>query len=417
MKKFIAVIASIYLATHLMACTSKDSKDETADTGTSTESGLDAALDSGGETATAEGSAGGVEKVEGLEGELGAAPPLDDAQAGFQEAPLPEQPVDPAATPDAFATETTMPPEPPAATPTETSAPPVVADTSTPIEPAKDEAPKPPPASLKKVETIPFKSGDQLMNAVYIARPGDNYKKISTMIYGSGDRAKELKKVNNGKTVKPGEKIYYNSPQRPTDESKIATYYEDMGMLPEVYVSKEGDNIRTLSKDLLGFDGAWKEVWALNAVESKGKLPAGTELRYWKAAAPAAEAKPVEVAKNDLPPPPPPPPMNDLPPPPPPMPEQPMAAKTELPPPPPPPDLPPPPPPPEVAVNPPPPPPPPKKAAAKKDAALIAGLDQDTIMMLGGAGIVALGVVAMLIVRKRRQKEMQAAFGNTQVGA
>jgi hypothetical protein len=241
------------------------------------------------------------------------------------------------------------------------------------------------------------------------------------MIYGNADKAKDLKKANNGKKVKPSEKIYYNSPQRPNDETKIATYYEDMGMMPEVYVSKEGDNLKKVSKELLGYDNAWKEVWALNGVESKAKLPAGTELRYWKGA-PAAPAPKTELAKNEMPPPSPPNEMPPPPPPPPPMPDQSVAANTanQLPPPPPPMpnDMPPPPPPPPAeAVNPPPPPPPAKKAAAKKEASAVAGLDQDTMMMLGGAGIVAIGLASIIIIRKRRQKEMQAAFGNTQVGA
>ena len=62
----------------------------------------------------------------------------------------------------------------------------------------------------------------------------------------------------------------------------MLTYYEEVGVQPQTYVSKEGDNIRTVSKNLLGHNEAWKEVWATNFnVESKGNIPPGLELRYW----------------------------------------------------------------------------------------------------------------------------------------
>ncbi len=153
------------------------------------------------------------------------------------------------------------------------------------------------PVALSKIAQAPWQVGKIWFNTVYIARPGDTLSKISQMIYGA-DKTAELKKGNKAlknRSVRSGDKVYYNSPQRPDDSAKMITFYEDTGVNPELYVSKSGDNIVKVSKKLLGYSNAWKEVWATNSVESKDSLPEGTELRYWK----VNEAK---LAKNALPP-------------------------------------------------------------------------------------------------------------------
>jgi LPXTG-motif cell wall-anchored protein len=365
-----------------------------------------------------------------------------------------------------------LPPDPLAENVTQDIKPEEKAPTSTIDEPTTvaavdanttivDEAPAPkaPPAALQKVATSPWKVGKTWFNAVYFARPGDNLLKISKMIYGK-DKRKEIKKGNvvlQSRDVKPGDKVYYNSPNRPDDSTRINTYYEDSGVASEVYVSKPGDNIKKISKSLLGYEGAWKEVWSSNTVESKGELPEGTELRYWKegpvAAAPAVEppvaskststqkekspppppeASVAQVAQNELPPPPPPPEMNPPAPPtaqgqatippPPPMPEQ-QQAGAEIPPPP---DS-------NVSSEQAPPPPPPELAenvnAAAKDATPVdevgeeeeegsTGVGQDTTMALAVVGIAAAGLAVLIVLRKKRKmKDLESqAIESTQVG-
>ncbi len=462
MKKLAAILVGIYLAGHLSACTSKESREDESTPVAEETAEVDSEL----------------ERVEGADAEALAAG--DESQAGFVDEQLPEQALGeqpatdmgselateeaPPALDDGTAVaDTGAPPveEAPMEAPVEA---PVVADSSEVAPPPIEEAPAPAPdtsvaavdpglsateekpmaaapvesrpkASLKKVPAEPFYEGGQLLNAVYVARPGDNYRKISTMIYGDASRHKDLRAANPSiGTLKPGNKVYYNSPQRPSDTTAMKTYYEDMGLQPEVYVAKEGDNIRKVSKQLLGYDNAWQEVWSTNpAVESKQELMAGTELRYWKAAPAAGAPAPVtNVAANDMaapsappiddmPPPPdmaanmpPPPPsdmdtnagagsvaMNDLPPPP-----------AEMAPPRPPPVEMAPPPPPPMAQAPPPP-------VAKAPTMGEDGMSNDDMMMgLAGIGIVAAGIAAIMVIRKRRQqKEMQAAFGDTQIGA
>jgi hypothetical protein len=288
---------------------------------------------------------------------------------------------------------------------------------------------KPPVTSLLKVNPIPEKVGDQILNAVYIARPGDNYNKISTMIYGSTDKVADLKKANPGiKKIKASQKVYYNSPKRPLDDSIVMNYYEDMGIPAEIYVAKENDDLKKVSKGLLGFSDAWKEVWATNAVESKSKLALGTELKYWKGApilSAGADASPNKDSAMPLSkasgtdqaalPPPSPEPVAQMPSPPPP----PEPATQTPPPPPPPPEpvaqMPPPPPPPEPAVQAPPPPPPPVAKKAKLAAGASEEMDQDTMMALAAAGIIAAGLAGMMILRKRKA-EKAATDSMTNVG-
>ena len=139
--------------------------------------------------------------------------------------------------------------------------------------------------SVKKIKSAPFYRAGVWANAVYILRPGDTLRRVSQKIYGQDqDRSKGLLAINPHlkSTTKAGNKVYYNSPYRPMDREKLLFYYEDKGMGPSIYVTRPQDNIRKVSKKLLGFSGAWKEIWATNLqVESKWEVASGVELRYW----------------------------------------------------------------------------------------------------------------------------------------
>lgn len=434
MKKILVASLATSLALLLTNCTSKKSEN------------LDAppAEDS----LSLDGDLSGADELDpniqgGLDGELKPAESgsnLDETQAGFLDEQLdqdafaasdpnaapadPSMMSDPNAIPaptDPSVAETT--PEPENAPPAELPPPEVIAgvDPGAQVAPPPEEPVVVPPpeeiivqapkvsAPLRKAEIIPFRRSGILLNAVYLARPGDSYSKISEKIYGDGSKSKELRKINPWvKSPKPGDKIYYSSPQRPGDESRIANYYEDKNIQPSIYIAKDGDNLREVSKALLGYPQAWKEIWSTNSVDSKSELAAGTELKYW----PTDAAPSMNLAENT-----PPPPMQEQFPPPP-MPEQlppPMMAGT-MEPPPPAADLPPPPPPMEMA--PPPPPPPPVAKKLPPPPAPTGLLEGDTAMLAGGAVAAVAALGALIMIRRRRAaKEMQAAFGDTQVGA
>ncbi len=276
---------------------------------------------------------------------------------------------------------------------------------------------------LRKIETTPWTQNGILLNAVYLARPGDTFKSVSQKVYGDESKVKDLKKANPSiasRSMKVGDKVYYNSPKRPTDNTILLTYYEDNSLAPETYVSQPGDNIRAVSTKLLGDAQSWKEVWATNAdVESKGELAEGTRLRYWAGEAAAAPTPDQTMAQNA---PPPadkpqdqaaagavaggamPPPTDQAPPP---MPEEVNGQQAS-----------PPPPaeevaPPEPAVAEAPPPPPAEVAAAGAAPAaatsnplgdMLGGEDQTTALMVGALLLIAAAAL-FIVIRKRKSRK------------
>lgn len=154
--------------------------------------------------------------------------------------------------------------------------------------------------SVSKINEDPFYRNQMLMNAVYIARPGDTVGKVSQKIYAQ-DKVAELLSNNShlkGPSLDPGDKVYYNSPKRPDDKSEIKFYYQDIGLEAKIYRTKAGDNVRKLGRSLLGFEEGWKELWAINSgIQTQGRLPAGMQVKYWvgnEATLQLADNKPVQ---------------------------------------------------------------------------------------------------------------------------
>jgi hypothetical protein len=455
-KKFVILLASLGLIVQLSGCTSKDSKDD----------GQEMAID--GTEPVAESA--DVEKVEGEqnldiaaddsanalsadalpEEALGEAPPAaasKDATADpmAQSAPPPDVAItDP--TTDALPPDTLGDSNAVAEAAPSVSTPPVeesvMKESSAQSVAAADEKPKADPKPLpsyRKVDQTPTKEGGKLLNTVYVARSGDTWSSVNKAIYGNG-KAAGLKKMNpaiKSRALKVGDKVYYNSPHRPDDDSKVLTFYEDSGLAPEVYIAKSGDNIKDVAKQLLGSKENWKELYATNEFESKGALDEGTQIKYWKSAPPA----PKELATNSAattaasetpaapttPDPatdpaamaqvPPAPSAGEAAPavPPPPAGEQHVAGQDV--PPPPPPDVA------EMAPPPPPPPPPPPhadappaKAGSEEAAAPANPMEDDQMTTLAAGAVLAVGLALFMIMRRRRKKELEQAIQDTHVG-
>lgn len=448
-KKWMILLASLGMALALSACTSKKSEGDietdgvAADSGEAPVAGSDVAHEENKDTLAEDTMGAPATGAEQPPTDLLADAPLDSAPS--TEITPPDKPLEPVT--EAPATETKADAStPPPAEPLVSEAAPIKEPTpeaASLTDLDKGSEKKKTGVALQKVATQPWKVGKNWINTVYFVRPGEDLNGVSQKIYGE-DRVDQLKKANpsyKSRDVKPGDKVYYNSPKRPTDSEKMLTYYEDNGLEPKIYVTQEGDNVRKISKKLLGYNEAWKEVWASNSFESKGKIDPGVEIKYWESAtagmgALAATDKPMEgtaaggtFSNQNVPPSPDhtsmpePPPVQDLPPPPPPPP---MEAHAP-PPPPPPPELPPPPPPPppmEAQAPPPPPPPPVEKkpkhqnpeehAMGTTDSAT--GGDDMTIF-LGAGALAAVGLAGIIIVRKRRkQRELEQAINETQVG-
>ena len=177
-------------------------------------------------------------------------------------------------------------------------------ETSTP---SVTEPEKPSFIPLNKILKTAYKKSGYLINAVYIARENDTLALISEKIYGS-DRVSELYAINphlQSRSVKVGDKIYYNSPFRPEDSSRLLFYYEDIKAPGSSYTLSAGDNIRSVASQLLGHPNSWKEIWATNPnLESKGEVLNNINIVYWPqntvAQAPQASS-PEPVLEETLP--------------------------------------------------------------------------------------------------------------------
>ncbi len=489
MKKLVLLLAVFALAIQSTSCKSKKAQDDTQivenadvekieaedsalmaqDTGTDVgpvDESLQAALGETSNQAATDPALTTAENAmtETQPAEIAAAPTLDEAtlndvpspavaeqSTGITETPISESPI--VETPVDNTTAMSSSPV------TEPSAPMVTASEAAPVKKASSGGAT---ASLKKIsEATPYPHADGWVNTVYIARPKEKLKDISQTIYGS-DKTKELKKLNPSlaKTMKGGEKIYYVSPNRPADSTKMLSFYEDTGMIPEIYVAKKGDNLKKVAENLLGYKNAYKEMWTTNPVVSKSILEEGETLRYWKSAgsiptqniASNTANTGAQVIENTnqlpsqpMPPPPPveqmaannPPPPADLPPPPPPVPDQPIEIAQSAPQPAA--DIPPPPPIPDQAaaaptdaasLTPPPPPPPqddiaaaPEVPAKKKvspnmeEEEASAAVSSDTTMMLGGVVVLCALFAFALIRRNKKKKEAEmSALSETNVG-
>lgn len=436
--KLTTLIAILGLVTTLASCTSKTSGgDIEAGEGDIASDAGEAPLDAGTGDTLSSDQLGEDSLSAGIDESAPPAAAAEPSTDGLTDAPL-----DATASTEIQSPEPTAITEPPPADTSITEAPPTPSDTTigatsntTDLD-SKEEAPKK-STPLQKVASQPWKVGKRWINTVYFARPGDSLESISQTIYGS-DKTDQLKSANptyKVRDVKPGDKVYYNSPLRADDSAKVITYFEDNGATPKTYTTQEGDNIRTVSKKFLGYPEAWKEVWASNSVDSKGDVAAGNEIKYWDMAPSAvgSTAKSSDVAVNTskeslAPPPefPPPPPMETAPPP---MAEMPPPPPMETAPPPPPPSGEMPPPPPMEAAAPPPPPPmdetapPPKQVMRKGDdmpaahEGLIPGMDEDTTTAVGAGAVAALALAGWMIIRKKkRQRELEQAINETQVG-
>lgn len=468
-KNILLLIVTAGLVLFNAGCTSQEPTDENAPIENADVEKIDAPAATDTVTATAtEPSGASTADDKSLEASLdepaAVTPTATDAAAA---APAPAAPADAAATPTMDDNSLSLNDAPPPATdvaaateapPPAVEAPAAPADlTETPVtDPAataalesSTEKVKASPTSsksggpaVKKISaTTPYQSKEGgWVNTVYIARPKEKLADISQKIFAA-DKTADLKKIAENsflksRPVKAGDKIYYVSPNRPDDSAKTMLYQEDMGMVPETYVAKKGESLRKVAKELLGYDNAWKEVWASNSIESKTSLKDGETIRYWKAgdamAASAPAAPPALVDSSQAPVPtaqtappsalPPPPADANANMPPPPAPPE-AAAATAAAPPPPAPDTaaaPPPPPPPadESAAAPP---PPPANEAATADGKAVAkkkvnlddeaakdeegggGLDTETLASMAALGVLV-ALLAFVIIRKKKQK-------------
>ena len=146
---------------------------------------------------------------------------------------------------------------------------------------------KPSIIPLNKIRSTSYRKAGYLVNAVYIARPNETLKNVSQKIYGS-NQVSALYAINphlQSRSIKVGDKIYYNSPLRKEDSSRLLFYYQDINAPSSFHTLSPGDNIRKVSSQILGHPNSWKEIWATNPeLESKGEITSSISIVFWPVA-------------------------------------------------------------------------------------------------------------------------------------
>ena len=136
----------------------------------------------------------------------------------------------------------------------------------------------------QKIKQTPYNTNGFLVNAVYIARPGETLSSISSKIFGS-ENVQHLQVINphlKAREVKVGDKIYYSSPNRPQDSNRLLFYFEDVGANPSYFNVPAGSNIRKVATELLGHAQSWKEIYATNPdLQTKWGVESEITVRYW----------------------------------------------------------------------------------------------------------------------------------------
>ena len=177
-----------------------------------------------------------------------------------------------------------------------TMSPSIGASASSEVSPQTPKTSKKTWIPLKKIKTTPYQAGGFLVNAVYIARQGEDLQSISNKIFGS-DQTSQLNSINSylkKRNVKTGDKIYYSSPTRPNDSNQLLFYFEDKGLSPLSHEVSAGQNIRTIATQLLGHSQSWKEIWATNLdLQSKWIMKNPITIKYWSQDQSSAPAEPV----------------------------------------------------------------------------------------------------------------------------
>jgi hypothetical protein len=134
-------------------------------------------------------------------------------------------------------------------------------------------------AKVPHVRSQPLHKGNATLNRFYFVRKGDTPKTVSQLIYGTPDRAKNLKRWNKG-AWKPGKLLYYQSANQP-DDTAMKSFYEERGLTPEQYPVQRGDWISRIAKKKLGAAGSWKEIAVLNGLSSPDSISSGQNLAIY----------------------------------------------------------------------------------------------------------------------------------------
>lgn len=151
--------------------------------------------------------------------------------------------------------------------------------------------------SVPKIPAKAIKKAGTSLNRFYFVRLGDNPKTVSSLIYGTPNKAKLLTKWN-GKSWAPGKLVYYASAENPKD-SRMDSFYKENGIQPEEYQVAQGDWLSKIAKVKLGSPNSWTEIAVVNGITSPKSLEVGQRIAIYPK---DLTVKPQEtmIAKNEV---------------------------------------------------------------------------------------------------------------------
>lgn len=124
----------------------------------------------------------------------------------------------------------------------------------------------------------------------YIVQRGDTLAKISTKIYGSMDKWKEISSLTglaNPSRIYPGDVVYYTLDQQ---SQAFAQAYESVQRASTQV--QQGDTLARIAKRVYGSSASWKSIWRQNdTINNPDKLEAGMTVYYIQAGALSAAVK------------------------------------------------------------------------------------------------------------------------------
>ncbi len=150
-----------------------------------------------------------------------------------------------------------------------------------------------------KVPKIPAKAITRKgvkLNRFYFVRNGDTPQNVSSLIYGSPEKAKQLTRWN-GKNWGPGKILYYASAKNPKD-SKMDSFYKENDIVAEEYLVTQGDWLSKIAQKKLGSPKSWTEIAVINGIKSPKKLEVEQKIAIYPK---DLTVKPVEtvIAKSE----------------------------------------------------------------------------------------------------------------------
>jgi len=147
-------------------------------------------------------------------------------------------------------------------------------------------------ARVPKIPGAALQKKGALLNRFYFVREGDTPESVSTLIYGSGDRGKDLVKWNGG-GWRAGKLVYYASPLQ-AEDTEMRSFYQERNVPPEEYSIQAGDSLFKVAKAKLGNNGSWKEIAVINGFSKVEKLEPGTRIALYP-----ADLKPFSAAASN----------------------------------------------------------------------------------------------------------------------